>query len=128
MSVAIAAMCITTTAVMANTNTETLFQDQAKAAKLETPKFSTDEANKAVGEFTKLMDEYGPSLAKNDAAKSAEFGEKIQAWSVNVQEWMAKLSPEEQQKLGTFLDAYAQQYVPAQAPPPATTAPASVTD
>jgi len=127
MSVAIAAMCITTTTVMANTNTENLFQDQAKAAKLETPKFSTAEANKAVGEFKKLMDEYGPSLAKNDPAKSAEFGEKIQAWSVNAKESMAKLSPEEQQKLGVFLDAYAQQYAaPSEAP--ATTAPASITD
>lgn len=112
---------------MANDNSfeEAFFQDKSKD---DTPVFSTPEANKGVAEFKTLMDEYGPFLAKNDSAKTMEFGQKMQTWSTGVQTWMAKLSPEEQQKLGTYLEAYSRKYMPSEPTAPSDVAPAKVTD
>src|SRR5690606_32937991 len=93
---------------------------QEEKSKETTPKFSTSEANKAVGDFKLIMAEYGPSLAKNDTAKAMEFSTKMKEWSANAQTWIGNLSPEEQQELGIFLEGYASKYMP---PPQSGSAP-----
>jgi hypothetical protein len=84
-------------------------------AKEETPVFSSPEANKGVAEFKKIMETYGPLLAKNDTTAIKEFGTKMQEWSAGVQTWITNLSPEEQQKIGTYLEAISKKYVPEEA-------------
>lgn len=86
------------------------------------------EVTKSLTEFKALLEQYGPALKAQDQAKSQEFGTKMQTWSQGVATWMPKLSPEEQQKVGTYIQSLVQKYMPQPAAPAAApAAPASDT-
>lgn len=83
------------------------------------PVMSNPEVTKSLTEFKALVEEYGPSLKAQDSAKSAEFGAKVQTWSQGVAVWMPKLTPEEQQKVGAYIQSLAQKHMPQPAAPAA---------
>lgn len=101
--------------------------DGTKSADVAMPVIANPEVTKSLTEFKALVEEYGPALKAQDSAKSAEFGAKVQTWSQGVAVWMPKLTPEEQQKVGAYIQSLAQKHMPQpEAPAAAPSAPPAV--
>lgn len=130
LSIAIAALMGATAPAWSHTNPTTGMEDlvQADAAKSDDvvmPVIANNpDATKGLKEFKALMEEYGPALKAQDAAKSAEFGEKMQTWAQAVSVWMPKLAEADQQKVRTYMQSLVQKYMPQQPAAPASAAPA----
>ena len=101
---------------------EDLVQTDAAKSNDAIPVVANADATKSLTEFKALVEKYGPGLASKDTALTAEFGNKIQVWAQSVPGWMAKLTPEEQQKVGAYMQGLMQKYMPQPAAPAAAPA------
>ncbi len=80
------------------------------------PQFSSEEANKGLGEFVTLVREYAPAIQAQNAEKIQEFGAKINSWQQGVTEWVSKLSPEEQSEFQGYMQKLSMALQPTPSP------------
>jgi hypothetical protein len=126
MGLGIAALIVCSTQlVQAQTTNATTTAQADKMPGL--PKFESDEANKGMLEFEKLIKEVGPYIKANDMEKVTAAQPKMASWQQESSGWLTALSAEDQAKLNQYLMEITRYYQPAGAPtpPPAPAAPGS---
>lgn len=96
---------------------------QANAAQIipDAPKLSSEDANKGVGDFVKLIREYYADIKSNNTEKlMTEFMPKMQEWQQGAASWATSLSEEDQTTLQTYMMKVGELMQPEDAGEPVT--------